>query len=81
MPNLMQSSMRDFSISIMKNIPYNKILWCFLKKYKESQEHSVDREQYAIGKKVYIYVWALEIFDVNLRINWHTCRHHLSSPG
>ena len=49
MPNLMQGSVRDFSISLVKTIPQNKILWCVVKKNKENQGHSVDKQQYAMG--------------------------------
>ena len=53
--NLMQVSVRDFSISNVKNIPQSKtILVVCCKKNKESQGHSVDKEQYAMEKKAYI---------------------------
>ena len=52
--NLMQDSIRDFFISNVKNIPQNKtIMWCVVKN-KENQGHSVDRKQYAMGKKAYM---------------------------
>ena len=52
MCNLMQGTIRDFSISSMKNIPQNKtnIAVC-RKKNKENQGHSVDRERDAMGKR------------------------------
>ena len=50
----MQDSIRDFFISNVKNIPQNKtIMLCFVK-HKENQGHSVDRKQYAMGKKAYM---------------------------
>ena len=49
----MQGSVRDFSISIVKNIPENKIMWCFVKKKKkENQGPSVEKKQWAMGRKV-----------------------------
>ena len=54
MRNLLQRSVRDFSISIVKNIPQNNywnVLW---KKNKQNQGHSVEKEQYKMGKTTYI---------------------------
>ena len=64
--NLMQGSVRDFSVCIIKNIPLNKtnITVC-CKKNKENQGHSVDKEQYAMGEKMYINAQAQEIFGVH----------------
>ena len=50
----MQVSIREFSISIMKNIPQDKtnVMECG-KKSKGNQGQSVDKEQYAMGKDVH----------------------------
>ena len=56
MRNFMQGSVRDFPISIVKNTSQNKtiIRFCFEKKPKQNQGHSVEKEQFAMGKKAYI---------------------------
>ena len=60
MCNLMQSSIKDFSVYenqlSMKNIPQNKTNITVCCKNKEIQGHSFDRKQYAMGKKTYINV-------------------------
>ena len=57
MRNFMQGSVMDFSISIVKNTSQNKTIiriCCEKKKNKQNQGHSVEKEQYAMGKKAYI---------------------------
>ena len=57
MRSLMQGRIRDFSISIVKNIPQNKtIIAVCCKKNKQNQGHSVEKARYAMGKKGYINV-------------------------
>ena len=54
MCKLMQGSIRDFSISTLKNIFQNKaiIVGCHLKTI-DNQGHSVDKERYAMREKTY----------------------------
>ena len=71
----MQGSVRDFSVSIVKNIPQNKtnIVACW--KTKENQGYIADKEQYVMGEKTYINVKALEIFGIHknkLAYLWYT---------
>ena len=46
-PNLIQSNIRDFSISIMKT--FCKTKYCGDRKNKENLEHSVDKKRYAMA--------------------------------
>ena len=69
----MQGNVRDFSISIVKNIPQNKtIMERVVKKNKQNQGHLVEKERYAVGKNAYIMLRLLNFLGYT-RINWHTC--------
>ena len=61
MPNLMQDSIRDFSITIVKSILENKILWCVVKNTRKTKGTQLKKWN---GEKVYINAWALYIFYI-----------------